>query len=53
MYTVSRDGEKIGTVIRYPDGKYVPEGTCRLSEEDIRNVGAAIEEFNNNASCRP
>ncbi|HVS91741.1 MAG TPA: hypothetical protein VHE59_06900 [Mucilaginibacter sp.] len=47
-YTVSRDGEKIGAIIRYPDGKYGPDGKCSLSQEDIYSIGAAIDELNNN-----
>ncbi|MBS1504142.1 MAG: hypothetical protein JST32_18885 [Bacteroidetes bacterium] len=53
MYTVSRDGEKIGTIIRYPDGRYGPDGKCSLSKEDIHSIGAAIDELNSNGNRRP
>lgn len=49
MYTISKDGQTLATIIRYPNGNYVTEGESDLTADDVSGIGNAINEATDRA----
>lgn len=42
-YTLLKNGETIGSILRHPNGHYHSTGTTNLSQEDIDAIGDQID----------
>lgn len=42
-YNLSRNGQQVATVLRYPDGKYACDGNSQLKDEEVQAIGDAID----------